>query len=130
MNCANGPAAYEAKVREAGGFDLVQLGLGPDGHTASLFPGSPALRIDDGRLVTSSNDLLGNNPFERMTLTLEGIALGSVVVFTVIGAARAGILARIASGEQLPAALVEAPELIWLIDEAAAELLGPEFPRG
>jgi 6-phosphogluconolactonase len=123
MSCANGPRAYEAKLRAAGHIDVIQLGLGPDGHTASLFPGSPALLVDDGRLVVTSHDILGQNDFERLTLTYAGIGLAPVVVITVIGAARAGIVGRIAQGEDLPAAAVRATRLIWLIDEEAATML-------
>jgi 6-phosphogluconolactonase len=126
MSCANGPRAYEAKLRAAGQLDIIQLGLGPDGHTASLFPGSPALLVDDGRLVVTNHDILGQNDFERLTLTYAGIGLAPVVVITVIGAARAGVIGRIAKGEDLPAAAVQADRLIWLIDEDAATMLDHE----
>lgn len=123
MSCANGPRVYEAKLRAAGRLDVIQLGLGPDGHTASLFPGSPGLLVNDGRLVVTNHDILGSNDFDRMTLTFAGIELAPVVVITVIGAARAGVVGRIARGEDLPAALVRAERLIWLVDEPAATML-------
>lgn len=130
MSCPNGPAAYEARLREANRFDVLQLGLGPDGHTASLFPGSSALSVTDGRLVTTNRDVFGDNPFDRLTLTFAGIALARSAVITVIGEGRAGVLARIAEGEDLPAGRVQAGALVWLVDREAASLLPAELRRG
>lgn len=123
MSCANGPAAYEARLRSASSLDLLQLGLGPDGHTASLFPGSTGLAVDDGRLVITNHDTLGDNPFERMSLTFEGIAQWKTVVIAVIGVARAGVVSRIVAGDDLPASRVVAPRVIWLVDQDAASLI-------
>jgi 6-phosphogluconolactonase len=114
-------AAYQAEVAALGPLDLVHLGLGPDGHTASLFPGSEALAIDDPAVLVSANrDPLGNNPHDRITLTLPGIARARTVVFTVDGESKRAPLARIAAGDDLPAARVTADEVIWLVDAAAA----------
>jgi 6-phosphogluconolactonase len=101
-------------------FDLVLLGLGPDGHTASLFPGSPALDADPGRLVTINQDPTGRNPFERMTLTFSGISRGRLVVFTVAGADKRDAMQAIADGADLPAARVRADRVLWLVDPDAA----------
>lgn len=122
MSCSLGAASYEEEIRRAGGLDLVQLGLGPDGHTASLFPASPALEELDA-LVCANIDPSGRNAHERLTLTLRGIALASTVVITVIGGARAEVVRAIADGGDFPAARVRAKRLIWLIDAAAATQL-------
>src|SRR3954466_14970679 len=89
MRCEEGADAYQLRVGELGRFDLVHLGLGPDGHTASLFPESEALRADPGRLVMINEDPLGHNPHPRMTLTFEGIRRARLAVVTVKGASKA-----------------------------------------
>lgn len=126
MSCALGAKAYEAELWAAGGLDLVQLGLGPDGHTASLFPGSKGLAVDDA-LVCSNVDPSGRNPHRRLTLTYQGIALAPLVVVSVIGAARAEIVRAIADGNDCPASRVRAERIVWLIDTAAAKLLEGSF---
>lgn len=123
MRCAEGPDPYQLRIGELGNIDLVHLGLGPDGHTASLFPSSEALEADPGRLVAMNDDPLGTNPHRRMTLTFAGIARARRVLVTVTGEAKAEALARIAAGEDLPAAHLAADEVIWLVDEAAASRL-------
>ncbi len=126
MRCAEGPDPYQLRVGELGRFDLVHLGLGPDGHTASLFPQSAALDADPGRLVVLNEDPLGTNPYERMTLTFAGIARARHVIVTVEGEAKADALARVASGEDVPAARIEAESVLWIVDSAAASLLPPD----
>jgi 6-phosphogluconolactonase len=120
MRCEEGADAYQLRVSEVGRFDVVHLGLGADGHTASLFPGSEALEADPGRLVVMNIDPLGVHPHERMTLTFSGIARARQVVFTVMGAEKQGAMQRIADGEDLPAARVRADRVVWLVDPAAA----------
>src|SRR4051794_40436173 len=95
MRCAEGPDPYQLRLGDLGRIDLVHLGLGPDGHTASLFPGSPALDADPGRLVAMNRDLSDRNPYERMTLTLAGIARARQVIVTVAGADKADALALV-----------------------------------
>lgn len=122
MRCAE-VDAYQLRVGDLGRFDLVHLGLGPDGHTASLFAGSPALEADPGRLVALNEDPSGRNPYPRMTLTLAGIARARLVVVTVEGEAKAEALAAVDRGDDVPAARIEAERVLWLVDEAAASLL-------
>lgn len=104
---------YDRLVRELGKIDLVHLGLGPDGHTASLFPGSPALDVTD-RLVVDADPGLPP-PHRRRTLTFPGIALGSHVVVTVEGEAKAEAWRRVQRGDDVPAARVRAPRVTWLV---------------
>lgn len=120
MRCEEGADAYQLRVGELGRFDLVHLGLGPDGHTASLFPESEGLDADPGRLVVINEDPLGHNPHPRMTLTFEGIARARLVVVTVSGAEKADALARVQAGDPTaPASHVEAERVLWLVDHAA-----------
>lgn len=123
MRCAEGPDPYQLRLGDLGRIDLVHLGMGADGHTASLFPGSDALDADPGRLVTTTVDPSGTNPYERMTLTFGGISRGNTVLVTVAGSEKAEALAAVASGADLPASRIQAPQVIWLVDhDAAAQL--------
>jgi len=122
MRCAEADA-YQLRVGDLGRFDLVHLGLGPDGHTASLFAGSEALEADPGRLVALNEDPSGRNPHPRMTLTLAGIARARLVVVTVEGEAKAEALAAVARRDDVPAARIDAERVVWLVDEPAASLL-------
>lgn len=123
MRCAEGPDPYQLRLGDLGRMDLVHLGMGADGHTASLFPGSDALDADPGRLVTTSVDPSGRNPYERMTLTFGGIARANTVIVTIAGTEKAEALASVASGVDLPAAHIDAPQVIWLVDHDAASRL-------
>ncbi len=120
MRCADGADRYQLLVGEVGRLDVVHLGVGPDGHTASLFPGSAALDADPGRLVVMNTDPKGNNPFERMTLTFSGISRGRLVLFTVAGESKRPAMQAIADGADLPAARVRADRVVWLVDRSAA----------
>lgn len=109
--------AYAAIVAAAAPLDLVHLGLGEDGHTASLFPGSSALEEGLALVVATGDDL---HPHPRLTLTYPGIASGRLVVVTVAGADKAQAWARLCEGQDLPAARIAAERVVWLVDPAAA----------
>ena len=118
MRCEDGAEAYESVVRSVSPLDLIHLGMGDDGHTASLFPGSPALDAPPERLVVATGDNL--HPHPRMTFTYSTIARARLAVFTVSGIAKRQMLGRIRQGEHLPAGRVAAERVIWLVDRAAA----------
>lgn len=120
MSCAAGAEHYEELVRRAERFDLVHLGLGPDGHTASLFPDSEALVSPGDRLVAINTDPSGRNAHERMTLTMPVLDGARLAVFTVSGPEKAEAFGRVRAGEPLPGALVASERVIWLVDAAAA----------
>ena len=121
MRCEEGPDPYQQRIAQAGRLDFVHLGLGPDGHTASLFPGSAALTADPGRLVVMNHDPSGGNPYERMTLTYSGISRGRLVVVTVAGASKRDAFAAVKRGDPTcPATHIRAERVIWLVDRAAA----------
>ena len=109
-------AAYDRLLREYGPLDFVHLGLGPDGHTASLFPGSPALEERERLVVATGDDL---HPHPRLTLTFPALAQSRLAVFTVAGEGKHDALERVKAGDDLPAARVSAGRAIWLVDEAA-----------
>ena len=110
-------AAYDAELREFGPIDLIHLGLGSDGHTASLFPGSAALNETERLVVTNEDDA---HPHPRLTLTFPGIARSKLVVFTLAGAGKREAFDRVRAGDDVPAARVDADQIIWLADPAAA----------
>jgi 6-phosphogluconolactonase len=138
MRGEQGPHAgaddYERELREALGeamprLDLVLLGLGPDAHVASLFPGQPSLQVRD-RLVVGVEEA-GLEPFvPRVSLTLPVINAAAEVLFLVTGADKAEAVAR-AFGDppdpDTPASLVSPREgsLTVLVDPPAAERLEP-----
>ncbi|RJP79365.1 MAG: 6-phosphogluconolactonase [Candidatus Zixiibacteriota bacterium] len=108
-------------------FDLIFLGLGEDGHTASLFPGSPALE-ETVRLVVEAHK--PGESFGRITFTPGLINAADEVIFLVSGSGKARILREVLEGphrpRQLPAQLIRAGGgPLWLLDEEAAELLQP-----
>ncbi|HEV3225746.1 MAG TPA: 6-phosphogluconolactonase, partial [Acidimicrobiales bacterium] len=112
---------YQLRIGELGKFDLVHLGLGPDGHTASLFPGSPALDADPGRLVVMNEDPSGRNRLPRMTLTLTGVARARLVVVTVSGEDKRDALARVRNDDETaPGSHIRGDRVVWLVDPTAA----------
>jgi 6-phosphogluconolactonase len=108
-------------------FDVVLLGVGPDGHILSVFPDSPALR-DDAPLVLPIPAPDHVPPHvERLTLNPRILEAAGLVVVMVIGAAKAEILARLfdepADPRRRPAHLAMRDNAIWIVDEAAAARL-------
>jgi 6-phosphogluconolactonase len=125
LPAAQAAASYDEELQGAL-LDLVLLGLGPDGHTASLFPGSPSLDEED-RLAVAAEP--GLEPFvERVTLTIPALASGSHVVFLAVGAGKAEAARRAFSeppSAATPASLVRSREgrTTAILDAAGASLL-------
>jgi 6-phosphogluconolactonase len=113
---AAGADAYDALVRAAPPIDIVHLGLGPDGHTASLFPGSPALDERERFVVESGDDA---HPHPRLTFTFPAIARAALAVVTVAGEDKRDPIRRIRAGEDLPGARIRARQVLWIGDRAA-----------
>lgn len=106
-------------------FDLILLGLGSDGHTASLFPGAPGLAETDRWVVGVAE--AGLEPFvPRVSLTFPAMASTREMLFLVSGAGKQDVLGRVLTGEDLPAAGAYASgELVWLADRDAAPAAYP-----
>ena len=124
MRCDDGPEPYQLTISTLPAIDVIHLGMGPDGHTASLFPGSPALEADAGRLVVMNEDPSGRNPFRRMTFTFSAIARARLVIITIEGEEKRDAFARVRAGEDLPVARVRADRVLWLVDPVAAGTSG------
>ena len=106
-------------------FDLVLMGVGPDGHIASLFPGYPA--VDETERWVVGVPKAHVEPFvPRVTLTLPVLASCHEMLFEAAGADKRAILTLVFDGEDLPANRVCAGETVWLVDQAAL----PEHFRG
>ncbi len=117
---------------ESPAFDLLLLGMGDDGHTASLFPHTAALE-ELGRLVVANH--VPQKDTWRITLTFPVINQARQVCFLIEGAAKAGVLAEVLTGprdaERLPSQLIRpaSGSLRFLLDEAAAAALPPAENR-
>ena len=96
-------------------LDLALLGIGADGHTASLFPGDPAL--DAGGLFVAARG------GARISATVSLLSAARRVIFLAAGAAKAAAVAAAVTGprREIPASLVTADEVVWLVDRAAAQ---------
>lgn len=118
---------FQLGAHEFPHFDLMLLGMGPDGHTASLFPGTAALQEKSRIFVANWVEKLKTH---RLTLTLPVLNAARVVAFLVSGTDKATVLKTVledasASGEQYPSKLIRPSdgELIWFLDRAAANEL-------
>ena len=126
-----GAAEYEELLRsffaaDMPGFDLAFLGLGENGHTASLFPGTAAL---EERTRWVAEVYVPEEKLHRVTLTAPVINRTAVVAFLVAGSAKADVLRKVLEGTAdpllLPARLIKPVkgELLWMVDREAAQLL-------
>jgi 6-phosphogluconolactonase len=105
----------DAAARE---YDLVHLGLGPDGHTASLVPGDPVLEVSDRRVAITGGEYQGHR---RMTLTYPAIDAARRILWLVTGAEKREPLRKLLAGdESIPAGRVRNDSMIVVADEAAA----------
>jgi 6-phosphogluconolactonase len=116
------PDAEAAAVAYAGGLpdalDIVHLGLGPDGHTASLIPGDPVLDVADRRVAVTTGEYEGRR---RLTLTYPYLAAARDVVWLVTGAEKRDALERLLAGDHsIPAGRVDAPDAVIVADAAAS----------
>jgi 6-phosphogluconolactonase len=117
---------FSLKPEELPRFDLILLGMGPDGHTASLFPGTPALQEKSRLVVANWVEKLKTS---RITFTLPVLNAARNVMFLVSGADKAPVLREVLEGdapaEKYPSKLVRPRngKLIWFVDRAAGSQL-------
>jgi 6-phosphogluconolactonase len=113
-----GAAAHEYESSLPERFDCVHLGLGPDGHTASLVPGDPVLEVGDRRVALTETEYQGHR---RMTLTYPALAEARQIVWLVTGPDKVEALARLLDGDtSIPAGRVENQNMVLVAEEAAA----------
>ena len=131
MPAADGPlgddpdaaaTAYERELPDGLGFDVILLGIGPDGHCASLFPGHPGTLVTDRAMVAVPNS--PKPPPVRLSMTFPTLDAASEVWFIASGESKAHAVAMALSGaprEQVPSAGPKGrTRTLWLIDRAAA----------
>ena len=123
-------AQYAETLRRISGsppvLDLVHLGLGPDGHTASLVPGDPVLQINDADVAVTGV----YQQRRRMTLTYPIINRSRRVLWLVTGSEKAGMLARLQAGDvSIPAGRVRADQAVILADRAAVGQIANESKK-
>lgn len=130
-----GAAAYDQAmhIHGTGEFDVLMLGVGPDGHVASLFPGHPQLDVDD-RITTWVEDS-PKPPPRRLSLTFGALNRARAVWFLVSGSDKAGVVAAaLAVDDPDSSAIREVPargvrgrlETVWFLDEPAASRVGAD----
>jgi 6-phosphogluconolactonase len=122
--------SYSAALQELCGtppaLDLAHLGLGPDGHTASLVPDDPVLEVAD-RFVSVTGVYQGHR---RMTLTYPALDRAGLILWVVTGQDKAEALARLSSGDRsIPAGRVRQDDAVVIADRAAASRLSAETKR-
>ncbi|MGZ5404206.1 MAG: 6-phosphogluconolactonase [Nocardioides sp.] len=141
LSLADAAAAYGEEVRShgSGGFEVLMLGVGPDGHVASLFPGHPALDVADQVAVAVPDS--PKPPPERISLTFGALERSRAIFFVVSGEEKADAVARALAPAGTPGATVHqtpargvtglpatpdhpaATDVIWFLDRPAASAL-------
>ncbi len=114
-----GAQAYSALLDATAGMDIVVLGMGEDGHTASLFPGNVAL--DDRRSAVPVYDA-PKPPLKRISLSLNTLRNAGESIVIATGGSKREALKKLKEGIALPVGLIEAD--VWFVDEAAVHGLG------
>lgn len=114
--------AHDLRTHGSGAFEVVILGVGPDGHVASLFPGHPAVDVDDDLAVAIVDS--PKPPPSRVSLTLPALNRTRATWLVVSGEEKAASVASALAGGDLPAARVHGrDETVWFLDRAAASRL-------